>query len=115
DGPFEVSEPVLSKDGRMWVFQSSEGSPFERHVYAMPAEGGTRTRLTTLAGRNDFALSPDEERFALLFLSSNRPPEVYVQRAGGEAERVTESPTEAWLAAYPWQEAEIITIPASDG
>ncbi|HYG66751.1 MAG TPA: prolyl oligopeptidase family serine peptidase, partial [Anaeromyxobacteraceae bacterium] len=117
DGPFEVSEPVLSKDGETWHFLSSEGSPFERHVYRMDADGGERVRLTSLAGRNDFALSPDGDRLALLYSPSNRPPEVYVQRArtGAEAERVTDSPTEAWQAAYPWQEAEIVTIPASDG
>src|SRR5690606_32549486 len=117
DGPFEVSEPVLSKDGRTWFFLSSEGSPFERHVYRMDADGGERTRLTSLTGRNDFALAPDGEHLALLYSPSNRPPEVYVQRArpGAEAGRVTDSPTEAWLAAYPWQEAEIVTVPASDG
>jgi dipeptidyl aminopeptidase/acylaminoacyl peptidase len=116
-GAFEVSEPVLSRDGETWYFLSSEGSPFERHVYRMPAGGGERERLTSLVGRNDFALSPNEDRLALLFSPSHRPPEVYAQRAraGAEAERVTTSPTEAWLAAYPWQEAEIVTVPASDG
>src|SRR5690606_9616851 len=57
------------------------------------------------------------EMLALLHSPSHRPPEVYVQpaRTGAEAERVTDSPTEAWLAAYPWQEAEIVRVPASDG
>jgi dipeptidyl aminopeptidase/acylaminoacyl peptidase len=116
-GAFEVSEPVLSKDGETWYFLSSEGSPFERHVYRMGADGGRRERLTALVGRNDFALSPDEERLALLHSPSNRPPDVYAQRArpGAEAERLTTSPTEAWLAAHPWREAEIVTVPASDG
>jgi dipeptidyl aminopeptidase/acylaminoacyl peptidase len=116
-GAFEVSEPVLSKSGETWFFLSSEGSPFERHVYRMDADGGTRTRLTSLVGRNDFALSPDEERLALLHSPSHRPPDVYAQRTrpGADAERLTVSPTDEWLAAHPWREAEIVMVPASDG
>ena len=122
DGAFEVESPQLSKDGQTWYFLSSEGSPFERHVYRMAAGGGARTRLTRLAGRNDFALSPDEQWLALLHSTSNRPPEVVVEPAEPMATEgrqrpirtVTNSPTDGWLA-YPWREAEIITIPASDG
>lgn len=115
-GPFEVSEPALSRDGETWYFQSSEGSPFERHVYRMPAGGGRRERLTALVGRNDFALAPDEERVALLVSAGNRPPEVFSQpaRPGARAVRLTESPTDEWLS-YPWQDPEIVEIPASDG
>ncbi len=115
-GDFEVSEPVLSKDGATWFFQSSEGSPFERHAWRMPADGGPRERLTSAAGRNDFALAPDGQRLALLHSTSNRPPDVFAQPAqpGAEAVRLTESPTPEWLA-YGWREPEIVEIPASDG
>ena len=122
EGDFEVDNPQLSKDGQTWYFQSSEGSPHERHVYRMAANGGPRTRLTRLPGRNDFALSPDEDWLALLYSTSNRPPEVIVEPAEPMATEgrqrpirtLTNSPTDEWLA-YPWQEPEIITIPASDG
>ncbi len=113
-GAFEVDGVTLSRDGREFLFQSSEGDLGQRHVYRMPAGGGDRQRLTEGVGRWDFALSPDGERLALLHSTSTRPPEVYVQEVGGEAERVTASPTAAWLA-YPWREAEIVEIPASDG
>jgi len=119
-GAFEVSEPMLSRDGRTWFFLSSEGSPYERHAYRMDADGGARTRLTTMTGRNDFAVAPDERSLSLLYSSSNRPPEVYSLaltrngRPDGSARRLTESPNAEWLA-YPWREPEIIEIPASDG
>lgn len=122
DGPFEVESPQLSKDGRWWYFQSSEGSPYEWHYYRMPVEGGERDRLTRLVGRNDAALSPDGETLGILYSQSHRPPEVLLDPPMvGEAEgrqppvrQVTDSPTEAWLA-YPWREAEIVEVPASDG
>lgn len=113
-GAFEVEGPVLTRDGQDWVFQSSEGDLGQRHVYRMPVGGGPRERLTEGVGRWDFALSPDGGRLALLHSTASRPPEVYVQRLGEAAERVTTSPTEAWLA-YPWRDAEIVGIPASDG
>lgn len=115
-GAFEVHAAQLSRDGRTWFLQTNEGSPFEQHVYTMPVDGGPRTRLTEAVGRHDMAPSPDGRTLATLFSTSNRPPEVYLQpaRAGAERQRITHSPTEAWLA-YPWQEAEIVEIPASDG
>ncbi len=111
---FEVDGVTLSRDGRTFYFQSSEGDLGQRHVYRMPVEGGRRERLTEGVGRWDFALAPDGKRLALLYSQANRPPEVYVQPLGGAATRVTDSPTEAWLS-YPWREAEIVEIPASDG
>jgi dipeptidyl aminopeptidase/acylaminoacyl peptidase len=123
DGDFEVDDVQLSKEGDLWTFGSSEGSPFEYHYYRMPADGGERERLTTLAGRNDAALSPDAQWLGVLHSRSNRPPEVYLAPlfvgqilAGREPEfrQITESTTETWRA-YPWREAEIVTIPASDG
>ncbi|MEL6772008.1 MAG: prolyl oligopeptidase family serine peptidase [Bacteroidota bacterium] len=117
-GDFEVFDPQLTRDGQTWVFQSSEGSPHERHVYRMSVDGGVRTKLTSLRGRNDFAFSPDGQTLALLYSAANYPPEIYVQeltRDGARAPvRVTDSPTEDWLS-HGWRAPEIIEIPASDG
>ncbi len=128
-GAFEVSDARLSKDGAWWVFQSSEGSPFERHYYRMAAEGGERDRITRLPGRNDAALSPDDELLAILNSRSNRPPEVFIEPlfvgesgaqvaplSGRQApiRQVTNSTTDAWRA-HGWIEPEIVTLPASDG
>jgi len=118
DGEFEVFDPFLSRDGRYWYFISSEGSPFERHFYRMPIDGGPRERLTTLSGRNDVVLNPDEQVMGILYSYSNRPPEIYLQplRRGrpGEPQRITHSPTDEWLS-YPWRDPEIRFIEASDG
>ncbi|ARA94281.1 S9 family peptidase [Rhodothermaceae bacterium RA] len=113
-GEFEVFDPMISRDGRSWFFLSSEGSPFERHVYRMPIDGGPRTRLTTMAGRHELALNPDEQTMALRHDYSNRPPEIFLQPIGGSPERITTSPTAAW-SAYPWRDPAIVTIEASDG
>ena len=122
DGDFEVFSPQLSRDGTTWYFQSSEGSPHERHAYRMHAEGGTRMRITRLPGRNDFQLSPSERHLGLLYSQSNRPPEVLLEPVGAMAagnreapvRYLTSSPTDQWLA-YSWRDPEIVHVPASDG
>lgn len=114
-GDFEVTNVTILRDGR-WLLQTSEGSPFERHYWIMPADGGSRTKITEGLGRFDAAISPDESTLASLFSVSNHPPEVYVQSVANaqSRQRITHSTTDEWLA-YPWREAEIIHITASDG
>ena len=114
DGPFEVFSPQLSQDGKMWYFSSSEISPFVRHFYKMPVSGGPREQLTTMEGGNRIALHPDENLMANLFSRNNQPPEIFLQKPGREATRLTESPNSEWLA-YKWREPEIIRFSASDG
>ena len=114
DGDFEVFNPQVSRDGKTWYFTSSEGSPSVRNFYRMPIEGGQRTKLTTLPGRNAAAISPQEDMLGVLQSLSTRPPEIFVQRPGAEATRITDSPTEAWLS-YTWRQPQTIHFEASDG
>ena len=114
DGPFEVFDPVLSRNGRTWFFTSSEGSSSVRNFYRMPVNGGARKQLTTLAGRNAAVISPDGEMLGVLNSTPIRPPEVFVQVPTEEATRITHSPTETWLD-YPWRTPETRRFEASDG
>lgn len=119
EGPFEVSSPWLSRDGRTFYLYSTEHTPYEIHLYRMAANGGVRTRLTQGAGHYRVAPDPREELLAYTFSTSANPPDVFVQRMPGGRQpaspvRITTSTTEQWRA-YPWEEPEIITVPASDG
>src|ERR1700723_170441 len=82
----------------------------------MSADGGPRTRLTSLAGGHPCVSSPDDRWFADLYSYTNKPPEVYVQeaRTGAAAKKLTSSPA-AVFWEYPWLDAPIITLPARDG
>ena len=77
-GQFEVSDVRLSADKTKFYFTSSEGSPFERHLYSMPINGGERTRRTGFAGNNQVDVSPDETMLADVRSYSNKPPELYL-------------------------------------
>ncbi len=115
-GKFEVFGPSLSHDKTRFYFTSSEVHPGERHFYSMPVTGGERTKITAMTGSNQALLSPDEKTLAIVYSSSNRPPELYLMEniPGAAARRVTLTPTEEWLS-FPWVEPRIVTFKARDG
>lgn len=115
-GKFEVYEPRLSRDKKRWYFSSNEVHFGERHLYTMPAEGGPRTRVTTMEGRNDAEISPDEKRLAILHSFSNRFPELYLMdnKPGAKAVQITNSRSKEF-ASYDWRAPEVLTFKARDG
>jgi dipeptidyl aminopeptidase/acylaminoacyl peptidase len=115
-GRFEVYEPRLSRDKTRWYFTSNEEHVGEHHFYNMPLAGGKRTKITSMEGRSDATLSPDEKRIALLFSFSNRMPDLFVMdnQPGARPVRVTDSPSEEFRA-YDWRAPLVTTFKARDG
>ncbi|CAN5252907.1 prolyl oligopeptidase family serine peptidase [soil metagenome] len=120
-GGFEVSDVRLSPDKTKFYFTSSEGSPFERHLYSMPTSGGPRRRLTSIPGNHQVEVSPDETRLADVRSYSNVPPELYLAdnkpAAGREPNvlvQVTTSPIPEFFN-YNWSDPPIVAFPARDG
>lgn len=120
-GQFEVSDVRLSQDKTKFYFTSSEGSPFERHFYSMPASGGVRTRITGLSGNNQVDLSPDETMIADVRSFSNKPPELYLlpnkllsPREVSEIKPVTTSPVPEFFT-YNWIDPPVASFKARDG
>ena len=115
-GRFEVDTVQVTPDGRQFLIQSTEVHPGERQVYAVPVDGGARTRLTTWTGAHAVEVAPDGATLALVSSSANQPPEVYVMpnRAGAERTRVTTSPSNEWRART-WLEPQLVTYPTRDG
>lgn len=115
-GKFEVYEPRLSRDKKRWYFSSNEIHFGERHLYTMPVEGGPRTRVTAMEGRNDAEISPDEKRLAILYSFSNRLPELYLMdnQPGAKAVQITSSRSKEF-ASYDWRAPEVLTFKARDG
>ena len=109
-GDFEVSNVTLDRDRDRFVFVSSAGSPFKRHVDAVPFAGGPVTKLADLSADEDaaYAIAPDGT-VAVVRSSPARPAELWI----GDRQ-ITHTPTDEWLA-YPWIEAPIVMVPARDG
>src|SRR5216684_404566 len=78
-GQWEIDSAVLSKDKTRFFLTTSEADPGEHNVYEMSAEGGSRTKLTSLHGGHSCVPSPDDHWFADVYSYTNKPPELYVQ------------------------------------
>jgi dipeptidyl aminopeptidase/acylaminoacyl peptidase len=115
-GKFEVYDPFLSRDKKRWYFHSNEVHFGEHHFYTMPIDGGTRTRITTLEGRNDALLSPDEKQLAVLYSFSNKPAELFQMnnKANDAAKQITQSLSQDFMR-YAWRAPEVLTFKARDG
>ncbi len=114
-GEFEIYDPFISENKEYWYFISNKAHPGERHFYKMPVNGGNPIMLTTLEGRNDVSLSPDESTLAIRHSYSNSPWELYIQEneAGAPSEKITNSLT-VEFSDYPWRIPEMVTFKAAD-
>jgi dipeptidyl aminopeptidase/acylaminoacyl peptidase len=115
-GKWEIDAVALSADQTKLYITSSEVHPGERHIYAMPVEGGERTKLTPMTGGTTGEASPDDRTFGLIYSSSTRPNEVYVMpnRAGATATQVTTSTSDEWRS-FKWVEPQLVTYKTRDG
>ncbi len=115
-GKWEVHSAELSKDKKTLFLTTSEESLHEQHIYTMRAEGGPRTKITSLPGIYDATPSMDEKTLAVVHGFTNKPPELYLMenKPGAKMVRVTTSPSPDF-DSYAWQDAPIVKVPARDG
>lgn len=119
-GGVEVSDVRLSQDKSKFYFTSSEGTPFERHLYSMPVAGGPRTQITKRPGNNQVDISPDEKMLAVINSYSNKPPELYLtpntptDSVTSEAKQVTVSPIPEFFT-NDWIDPRLVSFQARDG
>ena len=120
-GQFEVSDVRLSQDKTTFYFTSSEGSLFQRHLWSMSINGGTRTQITGLPGNNQVDISPDETMLADLRSYSNKTPELYLipnrpmdEKASASIKSVTTSPIPEFFT-HDWIDPPIASFKARDG
>jgi dipeptidyl aminopeptidase/acylaminoacyl peptidase len=116
EGKWEIESVAVSADKTRFYITSTEAHPGERHIYAMPIEGGARTKLTSMTGGSAGNASPDDGAFGIVYSSSTKPQEVYLManRPGAEAKQVTTTPTDEWRS-FKWVDPELITYRTRDG
>ena len=115
-GKWEVAGVQLSHDKSRFYLTTSEASLAERHLYEVPTSGGQRVRITSSPGNHQAVLSPDEKWLAVVYSSSNRPPELYVQenKPGETSRQLTMSPSKEFFT-YNWIDPPIVSFAARDG
>ncbi len=115
-GKWEITDVALSQDRRKFYITSTEVHPGERHLYSMPVDGGTRTKLTSMTGGNAAEVSPDDSTIGLIFSASTKPHEVYVManQPGAQARQITTTPTDEWRS-HKWIDPQLVTYKSRDG
>jgi len=120
-GPWEVQDAEILEldrhEGReRFRVTTNEDDPANTHEGWLSFDGGPIDYLTEGDGRFAVTLSPDLERAAVIAEYANRPGELFVADADDvmAMERVTTTPTEAWLS-FDWLRPEIVEVPADDG
>ena len=114
-GAFEVSDPVLSPDGKWFYMLANKTAPTSYDAWRVPASGGTLTRLTHDQGVELALLSPDGKRLAVLHSGAYLLPQLAVQdAAGGKPRELTDTMNKAFTTR-PWIEPQIVQVPSSHG
>jgi dipeptidyl aminopeptidase/acylaminoacyl peptidase len=115
-GKWEIGEAALSQNRTTFYISSTETHPGERHVYSVPVDGGSRTKLTAETGANAGVVSPDDAIVGIVHSYVNKPPEVYLManQPGAKVTQVTTSPSAEWRAGK-WLEPQLVMFKARDG
>jgi dipeptidyl aminopeptidase/acylaminoacyl peptidase len=113
-GRFEVSEPVLSADGRWFYVLSNAQAPYSYDVYRVPSNGGKLQRVTQLQGVEKFALDNSGNRLLVTHSSPYIQAQIAVVKADGSssARELTDTRT-AEYKSMSWIAPEIIQIPST--
>lgn len=114
---FEVSTPVLSPDGKWFYLRSNKQASHDYDVYRVPVAGGTLEQVTHFEGTDDFELSPDGAKLAVLHSSAYTPPQLAVASSDGSGARdLTDTRTPEYKAMSTlWTEPEFVKVPSSHG
>ncbi|MBS0383612.1 MAG: S9 family peptidase [Proteobacteria bacterium] len=114
---FEVSSPVLSPDGKWFYVRSNKQAPYDYDVYRVAVAGGALEQVTHFEGTDDFKLSPDGSKLAVLHSSAYVPPQLAVVNSDGSGARdLTDTRTPEYKAMSSlWTEPEFVKVPSSHG
>ncbi|HEY9110392.1 MAG TPA: prolyl oligopeptidase family serine peptidase [Rhodanobacteraceae bacterium] len=114
---YEVSTPALSPDGKWFYVRANKQAPYDYDVYRVPVAGGALQQVTHLEGMDDFELSPDGSRLAVLHSSAYIPPQLAVVNPDGSGAReLTDTRTPEYKAlASTWVQPRFVKVPSSHG
>ncbi|HWG66613.1 MAG TPA: DPP IV N-terminal domain-containing protein, partial [Rhodanobacteraceae bacterium] len=114
---FEVSTPVASPDGKWFYLRSNKQAPYDYDVYRVSVAGGALEQVTHFEGMDDFALSPDGSKLAVLHSTAYIPPQLAVVNVDGSGAReLTDTRTPDYKAlSSTWVEPQFVKVPSSHG
>jgi dipeptidyl aminopeptidase/acylaminoacyl peptidase len=114
-GPWEASDVAWSADGRTAWLLCNRKTPGTYEVCAVNVADGATREVSSLAGVQDFRLSPDQNRLLVHYSGPYLPAQIATVPAhGGEAVRLTDTRTPEFKA-HDWIQPQFVTIPSTHG
>ena len=115
-GSFEVSQPVLSRDGRVVYYRANAQHPGIYNVFKIALDSGKSEALTQLNGNLTFKLAPDETKLLVRYSTSLQPEELYVMdnQPAAPLKRLTYTVSDE-LKQMALQAPQVIAVPSSHG
>ncbi|WP_426286095.1 S9 family peptidase [Luteibacter sp. E-22] len=114
-GRFEVDHPVLSPDGTRFYVRANKVAPYSYDIYGVPVTGGDLVRITRFQGLDDFSLSPDGSRLAVLHSAPYVPSQLAVVGVDGTAAHELTDTRKPAYAARDWIAPKIVEVPSRHG
>ena len=118
---YEVSDPVVSPDGKWFYLLANKQAPYDYDVYRVPTDGGTLQQVTHYQGVSCaecsglFQLSPDGSKLAVLHSTPYIPPQLAVVNSDGSDPRdLTDTRTPQYKAMH-WVQPQFVKVPSSHG
>ena len=115
EGPFEVSDVTVERDGEHALALSNRAHPTQSDLYRIRLRDGRMTRLTQQRGVERYALHPLTGDVLLLHSASYVPTQMSLLRAGADTlVALTDTRTPDYRA-LSWQAPEIVPVPSTHG
>lgn len=115
-GRFEVSQPVLSRDGSTIYYRANVTHPGIYNLYKVGTRSAKSEALTQLKGNLSFSVAPDESKFLVRYSTLTQPEELYVlaNQSQAELKRVTYTVSEQ-LKQMALAVPQVVAVPSSHG
>ena len=114
-GQWEAGDVAWSADGRTAWLLCNRKAPHTYEVCTVDAANGATREVSSLAGVQDFRLSPDQNKLLVHYSGPYLPAQLATVPAhGGEAVKLTDTRTPDFKARE-WIQPQFVTIPSTHG
>jgi len=114
-GAWEATDVAWSADGRTAWLMCNRKAPHTYEVCAVDAAAGATREVSSLAGVQDFRLSPDQKKLLVHYSGPYLPAQIATLPAsGGDAVRLTDTRTPEFKTRE-WIQPQFVTVPSTHG
>lgn len=114
-GRWEASDVAWSADGRTAWLLCNRKAPHTYEVCSVSARDGATREVSSLAGVDDYRLSPDQKTLLVHYSGPYLPQQIAtLPSAGGAAVKLTDTRTQDFKAR-DWIQPQFVTVPSTHG